>query len=295
MKFADDNRQRERPRVLRNAICPYCRKPLTKEALTKDHVIGRRFVPRGSLSGSWNLLIRTCRDCNGRKSVLEDRVSAASMHLPLVGRRDERDRALMEEARRKQLGEAGKRADRDLQRFNIEGELMPGVRMKFELVGPPSTHRSDLEGLAWSHIAAFFYMLTYNDTLRAGSPLPGAFRATEWSARSDWGNDRHTTFMRSVSAWEHRLWLDAANGFFKAMIRRHPTEQCWAWALEWNTNYRIVGFFGDPKINDQLEAALPVLEVSTIGRTNNGELRSRLERALVSSDDTLFLPPVDKG
>lgn len=295
MKFTDDSRQRERRRVLRNAVCPYCRAPLSKETLTKDHVIGRRFVPRGSLSGSWNLLIRACRACNGRKSVLEDRVSAASMHPPLVGQRDERDQALAAEARRKQQGEAGMRADRDLQRFNIEGDLMPGVRMKLELVGPPSTHRSDLEGLAWSHLAAFFYMLTYNDTLGAGAPLPGAFRATEWSARSDWGNDRHRAFMRSVSAWEHRLLLDAAKGFFKAMIRRHPTEQCWAWALEWNTNYRILGFFGDPDLCDQLETGLPVLEVSTIGRTNDGEFRSRLERALCPSDDTLFSSPLDEG
>ena len=101
--------------------------------------------------------------------------------------------------------------------------------------------------------------------------------------------------MRLVATSEHRLWLDTADGFSKAMIRRHPSEECWAWALEWNTNFRVVGLFGDPAVADGIEASIPVLEQSVIGRTDGGELRSRLEKPLTAVDDTLFLSPAQES
>lgn len=44
--------------------------------------------------------------------------------------------------------------------------------------------------------------------------------------------------------WDHRLVLNTASGYFRAVIRRHPSAQCWAWALEWNESYRLAGLFG---------------------------------------------------
>jgi hypothetical protein len=273
-----------------NRTCPYCGQTLPVAEGTKEHVIGRRFVPRGTLQGSWNLLLRVCIACNRRKGELEDRVSAVSMHPPFVTA-DGRDSTLAKEAARKRLGTLGPRADRGLQRINVEGELMPGVRVKVGLVGPPSTHEDDIFQLAWSQVSAFFYLLTYDAAKEAGVALPGGFRGVQWATRTDWGNSRHREFMRQTANWNHRFWLDAATGFFKAVIRRHPSEQCWAWALEWNATFRVVGFFGNPAVVDDIVASIPKLELTPIGRSADGEVLSRPETPLDVEDDSLFLPP----
>jgi hypothetical protein len=88
---ADAEHLRVRPtRVnhLRNSICPYCRRDFTETEATKEHVVGRRLVPRGSLHQGWNLILRACQKCNRLKSALEDELSAVTMHPPLIGPAD---------------------------------------------------------------------------------------------------------------------------------------------------------------------------------------------------------------
>jgi hypothetical protein len=42
---------------LYNSTCVFCSRPFGKEVKrTADHIVGRRFVPRGSLNGHWNLI-----------------------------------------------------------------------------------------------------------------------------------------------------------------------------------------------------------------------------------------------
>jgi 5-methylcytosine-specific restriction endonuclease McrA len=68
---------------LNNVTCVYCgvRLDALKPAgVDKDHVIGRRFVPKGKLAGQWNLVVRVCKPCHKHKSDLEDDLSAISMH-----------------------------------------------------------------------------------------------------------------------------------------------------------------------------------------------------------------------
>src|SRR5438067_12808695 len=65
--------------VLKNETCVYCGSELTAGNCTKEHVIGRKFVPKGKLHEEWNLIVRACTSCNHTKSDLEDDISAISL------------------------------------------------------------------------------------------------------------------------------------------------------------------------------------------------------------------------
>lgn len=273
---------------LSNRACPYCNTELSNGEATEDHVIARCFVPKRSLEQSWNLHVRACSDCNGYKAALEDRVSAVSMHRPLIGPRQPDDLALAREAARKRQGSAGPRIDRSNQSLKHHTELMPGVRVSFDLVAPPSIDPQQILELAWHHVSALFYYSTFNAEQGVGASLPGVFRGVQWSPRSDWGNDRQRAFMRSVVEWRHRINISAASGYFKASIRDHPVRDCWAWAVEWNKNYRAVGFFGDQSTVEELVATMPLLVINPVSGSGDGLVGLRIERPLDQADDSLF-------
>src|SRR6266566_4636715 len=70
---------------LGNVNCVYCgEKDMVEKPLTDEHVIGRRFVPKGSLARGWTLIVRSCERCNNQKSDLEDDISAITL-LPDPG------------------------------------------------------------------------------------------------------------------------------------------------------------------------------------------------------------------
>jgi hypothetical protein len=66
---------------LRNYNYIYCCRLLTKATHTREHVIGRNFVPRRTLD--INLIAWACVQCNNDKSDLEDDISLISM-LPAI-------------------------------------------------------------------------------------------------------------------------------------------------------------------------------------------------------------------
>jgi hypothetical protein len=66
-------------------ICPYCGVALSKENSTKEHVLARKFVPKGTLNNQWNLILNACRCCNNSKSDLEDDISAITMQPNMRG------------------------------------------------------------------------------------------------------------------------------------------------------------------------------------------------------------------
>ncbi len=75
-----------KPLRLRNVICPYCGVALTKQNSTREHVIGRKFVPKGTLENQWNLILNACHACNNRKADLEDDIAAITMQPDVTGR-----------------------------------------------------------------------------------------------------------------------------------------------------------------------------------------------------------------
>ena len=87
--------------ILDNATCPYCGNELSKNNDTIEHVIGRKFVPKGLLNEQWNLIVRSCKKCNSTKSILENDISA----ITLAGRHwfgpEKPDKLILSDAKRK--------------------------------------------------------------------------------------------------------------------------------------------------------------------------------------------------
>jgi len=55
------------------------------------------------------------------------------------------------------------------------------------------------------------------------------FHPTFQVNRQDRGNQEQIGFMDVVRDWAPRI---TANDFFKSIIKKHPTEKCWSWALK---------------------------------------------------------------
>ena len=95
--------------------------------------------------------------------------------------------------------------------------------------------------------------------------------------------------MNVVKDWEPRFLGTTARGYFKVAIRRHPANETWSWALEWNQSYRLVGFFGQVEPADELIHSFPALEFSTFRQTDSERIRYREEVRLEENEDILFL------
>jgi hypothetical protein len=135
---------------------------------------------------------------------------------------------------------------------------------------------------------ALFYWITFNPTTRRGGFWPGGFYQVLDSARPDWGNPVHRAFMDAVASWEPRVLAIGADGFFKVAIRRHPSAECWSWAVEWNHQLRAVGFFGDRQVAEEIAGRFPQLKVEPLVQRPGRYLGYRNESPLQDGDDKLF-------
>jgi hypothetical protein len=111
---------------------------------------------------------------------------------------------------------------------------------------------------------------------------------------ADWGNPQMPWFMEETKSWAWRVHAIGADGYFKiATKRKSDTEDIWSWALEWNQNFRLVGFFGREELVAELEKSIPVLKMETAGHSPERILRYRIEVPLVEADDSLFRAEVE--
>ncbi len=279
------------PIVLDNNTCPYCGRPLNEVGATKEHVIGRRFVPLGTLDRRWNLILQACPDCNSRKADLEDDVSAISMQPSVVGGFARADVVLRGEANRKGAGSrsriTGKAVRDSSERIELRAALAPGASVTFGLIAPPQQVPERVFELARMQLSGFFYWITFDQVRRTGGFWLGGFCPIGFSLRGDWGNPVQKAFMSSVLEWEPRIMAGTADGFFKIALRRHPNAVCWSWALEWNENVRIIGFCGEEEPIEATIRALPTPEVSAIP-VSDGHLEVRVEAELSADEDSLF-------
>ncbi|MFI4915114.1 MAG: HNH endonuclease [Phycisphaerales bacterium JB060] len=288
---------------LDNAACAYCHKPFDAQFKPEqEHVIGRRFVPKGSLAGQWNVIVNSCRACNEAKSRLENDLSAIIMRPEPWGR-DPPDTLRIEEARRKESSRSartGKAVRDSSEEFRVSHQIMPGVQMSVNFVSGPQFEPHRANQLACFQISALFYWLTYNQEQRRGAGIPHGFWPINGALRPDWGNALLRGFQDQISDWPWRVHAIGADGYFKAIIRRHPDEAVplWAWALEWNKSYRSAGYFGDLDAAQALCNALPPLKRRIIERGVDSQIgpfesSMREEVALPPEDDTLFDQPPD--
>jgi hypothetical protein len=288
-----------RAHVLDNVSCVYCNRALEPGTRTKEHVIGRRFVPKGKLDGQWNLILWACRDCNGLKADLENDLSAITMLPDLTGQFGHDDPSVASEAGRKANRSTSRRTGKPVkdsrEKMSLKMQLAPGCEITFGLISPPQADRERVFQLAQLQVMAFFYMVTFDQATRRGGYWPGGFFPVLEAGHRDWGNVVHRSFMDAVVSWEPRVLAGTADGFFKIAMRRHPLADCWSWALEWNRQYRVVGFCGDRAAAEAVFATFPKLEMATISQGPDHFVRSRVEKPLAEADDKLLLGTTDEG
>jgi hypothetical protein len=281
-----------RGRPLQNVGCPYCGAPLDQGTRTKEHVVGRRFVPVGALNNSWNLILWACYECNQRKADLEDDIAAISMHFHTAGLPQMADSRAQAEALRRSAKSGSRKTGKAVAASGVELltslDLGLCAELKFSFVGPPQFDDARVYELARLQMMAFFYFLTYDKTKNVGHFWTGGFFPVHGTIKSDRGNPVHRAFMAQCRNWDYRLVLRTAEGYFRAVIRRHPTFECWSWAVEWNDCHRLVGYFGPQESAQALAQELPGIGVQSVFEGPNRWLRQRAEQPLNEEDDILF-------
>lgn len=278
---------------LKNVSCPYCGTELTQENLSKEHVIGKRFVPIGKLNACWNLIVNACKTCNGVKSNLEDDISAITMQPDVFGNFAHNDASGTSEATRKAKNSYSRRTSKPVkdshEQMKVDVPFGPGVKMSFNLIGPPQVDRERVYQLAHMQLIGFFYWITYQENAKRGNHWPGDFSPVMMANRSDWGNPVLLAFADAVLGWEPRVRRVTADGFYKIMIRESPQFSCWSWALEWNHSLRVIGFFGDLQTARNIVADFPKLKGYAIPQGQDVTIRHRKETPLPEDeDDKLF-------
>ncbi len=278
-----------RPLRLDNRSCIYCGRDFGDDVRrTKEHVIGRKFVPKGSIKANdWNLIVWACERCNNKKSDLEGEISAITLQPSIGTAHPDKTLGLLAEgkASKAKSHKTGKTVGESRETFNLTNSLAPNASITFGFVGPPQLVPDRVLALAEAQIQAFFYYLTYDESRGRGSFLPGGISWSTFALKDDWGNPQFLAFASLTEGWSGRVSGNAAEHYFRIVIKRDPSGiELWSFALEWNQNYRIIGFFGDKRSAAERVAGLPSFE----WRRLDGTTRVREETPLGSSEDVLF-------
>jgi hypothetical protein len=281
-----------RPIAIENRTCVFCGGKLNEDIQTKEHVVGRRFVPKGQLNAQWNLIVNACRDCNGEKSDLENDISAITMQPNVHGQYACSDEILKSESDRKGRNSFSRLTKKPVKDSSesivVNGAFSSGHNGSLKFDTPPQIEDKRVYKLARLQLSAFFYYLTYDTKQRIGRFWSGKFAGFSISPRSDWGSKRNLFFMNNVHPWEPRFLGLSANEYFKIVIRKHPSKRCWSYGLEWNMNYRVLGMFGDERAILKILDRLPPKEFNSIHEGPNEFLRYSLDEPISEVEDNLF-------
>jgi len=279
------------PTRLKNKRCAYCNADFIGEGEPeKEHVIGRRFVPKNSHNGQWNLHLNSCHRCNQAKSTLENDISAISM-IQTTGSSGGFDPTLAEEAERKGKS-TSQRTGKPVSLSSESSKIVTQfgrATISFGFKAPAQVDTSRLYQLARFQIAGFFFLLTYDEEKRQGYCWPGEFLPLGAVRRSDWGNPIKTGFSSATRNWDFRFGGGpTSSGYFQALIKKHPSETLWSWALEWNCNYRIFGFLGNRSEANKIISGFEPPQKSGPYSGEEAVFFSRKESPLLEDDDDFF-------
>ncbi|WOD18977.1 HNH endonuclease [Paraburkholderia kirstenboschensis] len=279
--------------VLRNKTCAYCGLPFGPNLPeTKEHVIGRRFVPLGSLANQWNLILYACEGCNGDKSDLEDDISAISMMPDELGQYAIDDPRIKAEVARKAAKSKSRRTGKAVadsrEKFELNGAWGPAT-FTFTLTAPAQIDEMRLYRLAHYHFRGFFYWTSYERESNRGGFVPGGFFPLAAARRSDWGAPHLRWFKDIVRNWDVCVHAIGADKFFKLLVYRHPEKAAvWSWALEWNQSIRVIGFAGDEKMIASLVASAPNKQMHLLHETEKERFAYKVNSPLAQIVDDLF-------
>jgi hypothetical protein len=286
-----------RPLRLRNANCPYCGVAFQYDAeWDREHVVGRNFVPRGTLHQHWNLIVRACRSCNAAKAELEDDISAITMQPNSAGEFACDDLRLVQEAERKARNSISRRTRRPVKASREELQLKSsfgGAQFTFNFVAPPQVDDERLFELARLQLQGFFFFISYDEATHRGGFWLGGFHPVLAVRKENWGDLRMHWFEETTRTWDPKWFAATADGFHRSWIKRPEDDRpFWAWALEWNRNYRIIGFFGEREHADALRPTMPRPQLEQVSRTEQGWIGYRRDVPLTEVEDRLFVEPV---
>jgi hypothetical protein len=291
----EESNQLRKPsnRPLKNVNCPYCGIVLERDNTIKEHVVGRRFVPKGKFDGNWNLILQACGKCNEEKSNLEDDISAISLLLPwaMVGEDEAFANDVLHKAKKSNSRRTRKHVADSSETIVHQGSFGQNVSFSATMVSPPQIDQNRAFELAWFQLAGFFYLLTYNQAECQGVRWPGGCLPLAVVLRSDWGNSVQCWFMETVKSWYPRIIGPMAAGFYRIAIRRHPEAEVWSWALEWNKTIRVIGFFGDEDTMREIVQIRPEMPMHVMSSSGSDYLRIRIEVPLEEESDILFDGP----
>jgi len=275
--------------VLNNLTCPYCGKAITSENKTKDHVIGRKFVPKGALDKEYNLILNACVDCNNLKSDLEDDISAITQ-LNNISAHEDRETIL-----RKAKGSISRFSKKNVidsfEKNEINTRFSSSVKMSFSLISGPQINTNRANALALMHLQAFYYLQSYNAKNKVGYFIPNPFVSVLNTVKSDWGNTVNIQFMEIIKNWEIRLNCITAKENFKLNTRKKEKFDCWSWALEWNQYYRLIGFFGNEEVIRDVAKEIVFPKPLSIMQNDESIIRTYKETTIIPEQDNLFIFP----
>lgn len=286
------NLDKQNATILSNKRCCYCGIILTKNNKTNDHVIGRRFVPKGKLNKNWNLRINSCQLCNNRKSNLEDDIAAITLLPDLIGNFPHNDTAAIEESHRRAEKSISRRTKKPVgesaETLKVKAHIGQGINIIGDFSAPPQIDEARAFELARLQLSAFFFLLCYKEETNEGGWWRHGYHPVRMATNSDWGNPILRGFATLIKQWDPIFHLVTADGFFKTIIRRHPSAECWAWAIEWNKSRRLIGFFGERTPAQQIVNILPHPKLITVFSEPGRSLSYHVETPLSEEDDILF-------
>ena len=176
-----------RPIKLDNLTCVYCSTELSNVKSNEEHVIARRFVPKGKIENQWNLIVLTCEVCNNKKSDLEEDISAITMQPDLNGLHVVHDEDLVTDSIRKSRSSSrrtGKTVLDSKEELTLNAPFFGG-NIAFGLESPPQIDPERAFELARFHITAFFYWLTYDKTTKIGRFWKGFYFPIQVTSNKD--------------------------------------------------------------------------------------------------------------
>jgi len=209
-----------------NQYCLYCGgfvgagSPVESD---EENLVGRRFVPVGSMNNAFNFSFRACRSCNARKASLERHISSITLlnspavHVDVNARRA---------AERKAVGdthpETGIKMGEAIERQNVEFNIGLAT-FNFGMSGPSPAAKDFVPLLASYHIQALFALVTTPENLFTGDLrlLPiDQFHVFGSYPHSDWGNPQLVAIIGRAANWPCRVAIHTAGGFFRACLRQ---------------------------------------------------------------------------
>jgi len=155
-----------------NQFCLYCGRFIGEKSdliSNKEHLIGRDFVPRGSLTDGtqFNFIFGACKECNEHKAKYEQFISTFSLFNALAQiKNDEQTSRVLKKARDHHPVQKGT----PICESSGEANMMfkgGSFSLTINSVFPPQTPPEYIKNLAFFHIQALFSLSTSINPLEA--------------------------------------------------------------------------------------------------------------------------------